>query len=55
MNKEIKVGGKATVKYTGEVITIRKIVHAAYDCYYFFHSDGKESVGYYTKDDLIFQ
>lgn len=53
MKAKFKVGDKAIIKYTGEVVTIREVIKAAYYCYYFYTEDGTKSDGYYTDIDLL--
>ena len=53
MKRTLKIGDKAIIKYTGEIVTIRKIVIAAYYCYYYYNSEGEASDGYFVEDDLI--
>lgn len=53
MKALFKVGDKVIIKHTGEVVTIRRVVKAAYYCYYFSRENGEACDGYYTYCDLI--
>lgn len=53
MKATLKVGDKAIIKYTGEIVTIREIIKAAYNCYYYYNNKGEASDGYFVEDDLI--
>lgn len=53
MKRTLKVGDEAIIRYTGEIVTIRVIVKAAYNCYYYYNSEGEPSDGYFVEDDLI--
>ena len=53
MKATLKVGDKAIIKYTGEIVTIREVVKAAYNCYYYYNNKSEASDGYFVEDDLI--
>ena len=53
MNATLRIGDKAIIRYTGEIVTIREIVTAAYNCYYVYNDKGEASDGYWVESDLI--
>ena len=53
MKRTLNVADKAIIKYTGEIVTIREIVKAAYNCYYVYNDKGEASEGYWVESDLI--
>ena len=53
MKATLRIGDKAIIRYTGEIVTIREIVIAAYYCYYVYDDKGEASDGYWVESDLI--
>ena len=53
MKATLRIGDKAIIRYTGEIVTIREIVIAAYYCYYVYNDKGEASDGYWVESDLI--
>ena len=53
MKATLRIGDKAIIRYTGEIVTIREIVKAAYNCYYVYNDKGEASDGYWVESDLI--